>query len=285
MHAPTSCRLVKFVYEPLDGLRITVGFSLIENQPQPRRTITRFAPRVELVDSITLALRAESFKDSMKRDEPKISEWAATLSANDALVFPPSLEIRPELTIQGPFELTTHNFSDEANRQSERTFQALELWAKANPPRRTKEYWRAYIQRSLHDLFVARGIWSHRSLHKKVSVERFVSDHRLRKIFLCHKDLRNHDDKVYRMIHPVSVHGSSTDAPVLADNWPMIREGLQAELQMRCEMRAIIENAPQKASKNRVEALRLIEGVGIRADKVGSLHTLAAETESALSFA
>ncbi len=281
----TECRLVKFVYKPTDDLGITVGFSLMENQPQPRRTITRFAPRVELVDSIALALRAEPFQDSIRRDEPRINEWIASLSGFDARVFPHCLAIRPELTIHGPTELTTYDFADEANRQSEQLFQALDLWAKANPRPKIRGYGLTFIQRSIRNLLVAREIWLHKGLHKQVSIERFVSDFRLQKIYLAYKDLRNQNDKVYRMIHPVSVYGSSTNARVLADNWPMIRDGLKNELGMRCEIRAIVENAPQKASKNRVVALRTLEEAGVVVSKVESLHAVAADAEQALLLA
>lgn len=279
---PAECLLVKFVYEPTEELSTTVGFALIENQPKPRRAITRFAPRLELVDSITSALRTEPFGQSMKRVEPGIIEWVG--SGTDLYVFPTSLGIRPELKIDGPHALSTHNFIEEADRQSEKLFPILDLWAKANPRPKTKEYGQPYIQRSIRNAFLDRGLWRHKALDKQISIERFVSDYRLRTIFLAYKDLRNYDDKIYRLLHPVSVYGSSTNTQVLAENWPLIRDGVENELQMRCEIRAIVENAPQNASKNRVEALRTLESAGITVAKVEALHALAADAEAALRF-
>ncbi len=276
---PTDCYLTKIAYQPTPDLYATVGFALFEAKDEPRRTAIRFAPRLELIDSMHTALGGKIWETVLGDAQPKIRSMIANASGRDPVLFPQNFDLPRDLRTFPLMSLQVDDFEREVEELSNTIFRPLTLWAESNNWQQPKTFGVNYLRQKMRTAFGR--LLRRPGIEKHIPVGRFFPVERQMEIYLAYKDLQN---KVYHMLQPVSVLKTRRNAALLARDWPQIRDGIQNEFQLRCELSAIVENS-DLTSKSRTASCQSLEDAGITVEPVSSLSDIVRRAELALRFA
>jgi hypothetical protein len=272
--------LSEIIYHPTRKFYVTVGFAMFEAQEKDRQIAVRFAPNLELVECFSVALGGESVKRMLSRAKPMIENLIASATGIEPLLFPQEFGIPDSLRFLPPRKFQTQNFTAEIERQYPEFFRELNLFSEKFDCRERKKYGYSFLSRNLHAAF--EKFWRHKKLHKGIRIERFVSGiQSLKSIYLGYKSSQY---QLFRLLQPVSIVTSTKPAETLASNWPKIQDGLQNELGLKCEMRAIVETLA-KDNIISTKARQILKDAKILVDPASALPSLAAQALEALRFA
>jgi hypothetical protein len=277
--SPTTCFLSKILYCPSPNLVAIAGFALFEARDEPRRVAIQFAPDLSLADSIAAALEQPPIRDTVNLAQPRIRSLIASFTGPDPQFRPDRFDIPGALRVLPPMCLATFSFEKEMEHLSQELFREVTLWAKLNNYTRPKKWGVAYLRRALRRILLNYRVWKDQTIERQIPVGNFISNRSSFRIYLAYKDLRY---GIYRMLHPVSIARTNKNAKALASNWPRIKAGIEAKLQMKCEMRAIVESAVGEAKESLVSRQKTMEDAGIIVFPESSLHALAADAQAAL---
>jgi hypothetical protein len=275
---PTDCYLMKIAYQPNPDFYAAVGFALFEAKDEPRKTAIRFAPRLDLIESIHTSSGGQIWETILRNAQPAIRSLVASAVGPHPTFFPQNFNIPRDLKIFRLIELQVDDFDQEVDRLSHTIFGQLTLWAEYYNWQQPKTFGFSYLSQRLSAAF--RKLLRRPGLDKRIPVGKFLHDDRRLNIHLAYEDRQNN---TYRMLQPVSILNSRQNAYRLARDWPYVRDGLQNEKGFPCELSAIVEGA-ELTSKSRIESCRRLEDAGIIVAPVSSLSDIVRRAELALRF-
>src|SRR3954447_12577317 len=109
--------LTEIIYHPTRSFYATVGFAMFEAVEEDRDVAVRFAPELEFVDSLSLALSGKSVQPLLLRARPLIERLVVSAKGIEPLLFPNEFGIPSELRFLPPIRFETDNFIQEADRK------------------------------------------------------------------------------------------------------------------------------------------------------------------------
>ena len=141
---------------------------------------------------------------------------------------------------------------------------------------RSSTYGQAYLQQAIKRSH--RSVWH--LLDKDIKVSEFTAKDDPYTIFAAYTDA---EQKVYRMIEPVSLFAGTERAKVVYLTWEKVRKGFEEQLGMKCQMSAIVEDQAAIVNAPGNIARSWMQDSGITVESVSALPRLAADARVALA--